>query len=74
MNTCASPVRVALGSVLKPAESVELEAYEVRPDGKMEALRQLLYAEKGQTLIFARTKRGAERLAKNWSATASPPP
>ena len=28
-------------------------------------LRELLYAEKGQTLIFARTKRGAERLAKN---------
>jgi ATP-dependent RNA helicase RhlE len=27
-------------------------------------LRQLLYAEKGQTLIFARTKRGTERLAK----------
>jgi ATP-dependent RNA helicase RhlE len=58
------PVRVALGSVLKPAESVQLSAYEVRPDGKMEALRQLLYAETGQTLVFARTKRGAERIAK----------
>jgi ATP-dependent RNA helicase RhlE len=58
------PVRVALGSVLKPAESVELSAYEVRPDGKMEALRQLLDAETGQTLVFARTKRGAERIAK----------
>ena len=30
----------------------------------MEALRQLLYAENGQTLVFARTKRGAERVAK----------
>ena len=58
------PVRVALGSVLKPAESVELKAYEVRPGEKLEVLRQLLYAETGQTLIFARTKRGAERLAK----------
>ena len=58
------PVRVALGSVLKPAESVELTVYEVRPDGKMDVLRQLLYAETGQTLVFARTKRGAERLAK----------
>lgn len=58
------PVRVALGSVLKPAESVQLQAYEVRPNEKMDALRQLLYAEPGQTLIFARTKRGAERLAK----------
>jgi ATP-dependent RNA helicase RhlE len=59
------PVRVALGSVLKPAESVELKAYEVRPGEKLDCLRQLLYAEKGQTLIFTRTKRGAERLAKD---------
>ena len=58
------PVRVALGSVLKPAESVELKAYEVRPGEKMDVLRQLLYEEKGQTLIFARTKRGTQRLAK----------
>ncbi len=58
------PVRVALGSVLKPAESVELKAYEVRPGEKLDVLRQLLYSEKGQTLIFTRTKRGAERLAK----------
>jgi ATP-dependent RNA helicase RhlE len=59
-----NPVRVALGSVLKPAESVELKAYEVRPGEKLDVLRQLLYAEKGQTLIFTRTKRGTERLAK----------
>jgi ATP-dependent RNA helicase RhlE len=60
-----NPVRVALGSVLKPAESVQLKAYEVRPGEKLDLLRQLLYAEKGQTLIFTRTKRGAERLAKD---------
>jgi ATP-dependent RNA helicase RhlE len=59
-----NPVRVALGSVLKPAESVELKAYEVRPGQKLDCLRKLLYAEKGQTLIFTRTKRGTERLAK----------
>jgi len=58
------PVRVALGSVLKPAESVQLKAYEVRPGEKLGVLRQLLYAERGQTLIFTRTKRGAERLAR----------
>jgi ATP-dependent RNA helicase RhlE len=58
------PVRVAIGSVLKPVESVRLQAYEVRPAEKPDVLRQLLYAEKGQTLIFARTKRGTERLAK----------
>jgi len=58
------PVRVALGSVLKPAESVQLRAYEVRPGEKLDVLRQLLYAETGQTLIFTRTKRGTERLTK----------
>jgi len=58
------PVRVAIGSVLKPVESVRLQAYEVRPAEKPDVLRQLLYAEEGQTLIFARTKRGTERLAK----------
>ncbi len=58
------PVRVALGSVLKPAESVELKAYELRPGEKLDVLRHLLYAEKGQTLVFTRTKRGTQRLAK----------
>jgi len=58
------PVRVALGSVLKPAESVQLRAYEVRPGEKLDVLRQLLYEEKGQTLVFTRTKRGAQRLAQ----------
>src|SRR5438128_2330705 len=58
------PVRVALGSVLKPAESVQLKAYEVRLGEKLDVLRELLYAEKGQTLVFTRTKRGAQRLAQ----------
>ncbi len=57
------PVRIALGSVLKPAESVQLQAYEVRPGEKLDVLRQLLHTEKGQTLVFTRTKRGAQRLA-----------
>jgi ATP-dependent RNA helicase RhlE len=59
------PVRVALGSTTKPAESVELQAFEVSAAEKADALRRLLYNEKGQTLVFARTKRGTERLAKN---------
>jgi ATP-dependent RNA helicase RhlE len=36
----------------------------VRPGEKLEVLRQLLDSEKGQTLIFTRTKRGADRLVK----------
>lgn len=59
------PVRVALGSVLKPVDSVQLHAYEIRPNEKLDTLRHLLYNCPGQTLIFTRTKRGAERLAKD---------
>src|ERR1019366_2885724 len=59
-----SPVRIAQGSISKPADTVELHAFEVSLSEKSEVLRQLLYAEKGRPLVFARTKRGTERLAK----------
>jgi len=66
VNDCMrNPVRVAMGSILKPAESVDLQAFEVPAMGKADVLRHLLYAEKGQTLVFARTKRGTERIAKS---------
>jgi ATP-dependent RNA helicase RhlE len=57
-------VRVEIGNILKPAEMVELQAFEVPLTGKKDALRELLYNEAGKTLVFARTKRGTERLAK----------
>ncbi len=57
-------VRVALGSTLKPVESVELQAFELTGMQKPDALRQLLNTEKGRTLDYARTKRGTERLTK----------
>src|SRR5450755_2522339 len=60
-----NPVRIAQGSISKPVESVELHAFEVPAADKSDTLRRLLYDEQGQTLIFARTKRGTERLAKN---------
>ena len=59
-----NPVRIALGSTLKPAESVELQAFELSGMQKPDVLRQLLINEQGRTLVFARTKRGTERLAK----------
>ncbi len=58
-------VRIALGNILKPNESVQLQAYEVPAMHKGTVLRELLYNESGKTLIFARTKRGTERLAKD---------
>jgi ATP-dependent RNA helicase RhlE len=58
------PVRIALGSILRPVESVRLQVFEVAADGKQTALRNLLVREKGRCLVFSRTKRGAERIAK----------
>jgi len=60
-----TPVRVEMGSTLKPAENVDLAAYEVSAMQKRDVLRQLLYDEKGLCLVFARTKRSTERLAKD---------
>lgn len=57
------PVRVALGSTLKPSENVNMQAFEVASDRKHELLCRLLAQDAGRCLIFARTKRGAERLA-----------
>ncbi len=59
-----SAVRVALGSTLKPAENVRLQAFEVAVSGKPELLRRLLNQESGRCLVFSRTKRGTERIAK----------
>jgi ATP-dependent RNA helicase RhlE len=57
------PVRVALGSTLKPSENVRVQAFEVASDRKQEFLERLLAKDSGRCLIFTRTKRGAERLA-----------
>jgi ATP-dependent RNA helicase RhlE len=64
-NCMINPVRVALGSTLKPAENVRMQAIKVSQEGKKIALQQLLSRENGRVLIFARTKRGTERLAKS---------
>jgi len=60
-----NPVRLAFGSTLKPSESVRVRAFEVASDRKQEMLHRLLSKETGRCLVFARTKRGTERLARN---------
>jgi ATP-dependent RNA helicase RhlE len=62
-----SPVRVALGAQLKPSENVRVQAFEVGIGQKQELLERLLSKESGRCLVFARTKRGTERLAKRLS-------
>ena len=59
-----NPARIEIGSVLKPAENVELRTFEVEPDKKQELLEHLLAAETGSFLVFVRTKHGADRVAR----------
>ena len=58
-----NPVRLTFGSTLKPSENVRLLALEVGAGDKPRALRRLVDSETGPCLIFARTKRGSERIA-----------
>jgi len=64
-NYMKNPVRLAFGSILKPSENVRVQALEVAPDRKQDVLQSLLSKETGRCLVFARTKRGTERLAKS---------
>ena len=63
-NYLRNPVRVEIGSVMKPAENVELRAFSVDADKKQELLEHLLNAERGSFLVFVRTKHGADRVAR----------
>jgi ATP-dependent RNA helicase RhlE len=58
------PVRIEVGSVLKPSENIRLRTFEVTSDKKQELLEHLLKSEEGSFLVFVRTKHGAERVAK----------
>jgi ATP-dependent RNA helicase RhlE len=57
------PVRIEIGSVLKPSENVELQTFEVEQDKKQELLEHLLDSGEGSFLVFVRTKHGADRVA-----------
>ena len=59
------PVRLAFGSTLKPSENVRVRAFEVAHDRKQALLHRLVARETGRCLVFARTKRRTERLARN---------
>ncbi|HKN20742.1 MAG TPA: DEAD/DEAH box helicase [Terracidiphilus sp.] len=63
-NYLKDPVRIEIGSTMKPAENVELRAFSVDSDKKQELLEHLLNADKGSFLVFVRTKHGADRVAR----------
>ncbi len=60
-----NPVRLAFGSTLKPVDNIRMQAFEVAVDRKQQVLQSLLAKEPGRCLVFARTKRSTERIAKS---------
>jgi ATP-dependent RNA helicase RhlE len=63
------PVRVAIGTITKPMDRIDLHVYEVEQDRKLSLLETLLQQETGSFLVFARTKHGTDRLARRLSAS-----
>ena len=59
--------RISIGSTTQPIENVALHAYEIEQDRKLGLLHLMLREEDGSFLVFARTKHGADRLAKKLS-------
>jgi ATP-dependent RNA helicase RhlE len=62
-----NPVRIAIGDTTRPADKVNLHVYEIEHDRKLDLLARILEDEQGAFLVFARTKHGTDRLAKNLS-------
>jgi ATP-dependent RNA helicase RhlE len=60
-----NPVRVAIGAATKPAENVDLHVYEVEQDRKLPLLQSMIESDHGSFLVFARTKHGTDKLARN---------
>ena len=63
-----NPVRIALGATTKVADNVSLRLYEVDQERKLNLLCNMIGSEKGAFLVFARTKHGTDKLARNLSA------
>jgi ATP-dependent RNA helicase RhlE len=57
-------VRIEVGSITRPVEQVDLRLYEIEQSKKLPLLQNMLETETGSFLVFARTKHGADRLAK----------
>ena len=64
-------VRIEIGSTTSAADKVDLHLYVVEQDAKFALLQNMLQQERGSFLVFARTKHGADRLAKRLSRDAA---
>ena len=66
-----NPQRIEVGSITKPAEKIDLHLYEVEPNRKLDLLEKLLQEQTGSFLVFARTKHGADKLARKLERSGS---
>ncbi len=58
------PVKIQVGPASRPVEQAEQRLYYLEETEKTRLLQSLLKKETGRVLVFARTKRGVDRLAR----------
>jgi ATP-dependent RNA helicase RhlE len=58
------PIKVQIGLASRPVERAEQKLFEVHETQKVPLLLHLLKKETGRVLVFTRTKRGVDRLAR----------
>jgi ATP-dependent RNA helicase RhlE len=58
------PIKVQIGLASRPVERAEQKLFEVHETQKVPLLLHLLKKETGRVLVFVRTKRGVDRLAR----------
>lgn len=56
------PLEIRIGDATRPADKVDQQMLEVKENNKQETLIEILEGEDVKTLVFVRTKRGADRL------------
>lgn len=58
------PVRIEIGSTTMPIAKIKQEAVKVQDESKYSTLSDELHKRDGSVIVFVKTKRGTERLAK----------
>ncbi len=59
-----NPERVSVGSTFNPAENIDQQTIRVEQSGKFEVLDAELHGRNGSVIVFVKTKRNADRLAR----------
>ena len=63
-----NPERVSVGSTFNPAKNIKQDIIHVAADKKYPELINELHARSGSVIIFVKTKRGADKMAKKLSS------